>query len=80
MTHPGMSIKQRIFTKSILWMRGRKCHLCGGAIYRFSHATLDHIITKSAGGSDDLDNLALAHEPCNGLRGDMTMEQWASQT
>lgn len=34
--------------------------------------SLDHIVTRSSGGSDDADNLRLAHRWCNSIRGDET--------
>lgn len=52
--------------------RGRVCHLCGmpGA------DTLDHIVPRSRGGLDDLDNLAPAHKSCNSSRGAMSLKDW----
>ena len=74
-----MKIKDRIAARKTLWMQGRKCHLCGGEIYRISQATLDHIVTVSDGGSDELDNLSLAHGPCNMERGDLSMDDWRNR-
>jgi 5-methylcytosine-specific restriction endonuclease McrA len=34
-----------------------------------SGATVDHVLFRSAGGSDDLSNLRLAHWSCNRARG-----------
>jgi 5-methylcytosine-specific restriction endonuclease McrA len=41
------------------------CHLCGirGA------TTVDHLVPRSAGGTDDPANLAAAHASCNYRRG-----------
>lgn len=33
-------------------------------------ATLDHVVTRAAGGSDGVDNLRLAHRWCNSVRAD----------
>lgn len=35
-------------------------------------ATLDHVVPRSQGGADDLDNLRLAHRWCNSVRGDLS--------
>lgn len=35
-------------------------------------ATLDHIVPRSLGGSDDPVNLRLAHRWCNAVRGDLS--------
>ena len=52
--------------------RGRVCHLCGlpGAY------TLDHLLPRSLGGGDELDNLAPAHKTCNSSRGAMPLAKW----
>lgn len=52
--------------------RGRVCHLCGmpGA------DTLDHLLPRSLGGTDDLENLAPAHKSCNSSRGAMPLDKW----
>lgn len=44
---------------------GTRCHLCGldGA------DTADHLIPRSEGGTDDLENLRPAHQACNSARG-----------
>jgi hypothetical protein len=34
-----------------------------------NNTTLDHRVPRSAGGSDDIDNLVLACRPCNTLKG-----------
>lgn len=42
-------------------------------------ATEDHVIPRSAGGSDDLANLLLACFPCNNDRGDMPIEAFRAR-
>ena len=54
---------------------GWVCQICGVGCSRvFSlddpwSPSLDHVVPRSEGGSDDDDNLRLAHWFCNGLRG-----------
>lgn len=50
-----------------------KCLICGGPL-RFSArtgegATVEHILARSLGGSNDLRNLGIAHPRCNGEKG-----------
>ena len=54
---------------------GPNCHICGGLMNfdrprRKTGATVDHVIPRSQGGSNDISNLKLAHKRCNEARGD----------
>ena len=40
------------------------CCYCGKFVKK-SEATLEHRVARSLGGTDDLDNLAMACQPCN---------------
>lgn len=40
--------------------------------WQFIRFTIDHVLPQSAGGSDDVDNLALACRNCNERRGNRT--------
>lgn len=62
------------------------CWLCGGAIdpnaRRDSSAsgTVDHLVPRSRGGSNEPDNLRLAHKRCNVRRGNHLPElAWPSE-
>jgi hypothetical protein len=47
-------------------IQGGKCFICGRIIDLSSKdLQLDHIIPRTAGGKDDLNNLAIVHENCN---------------
>ena len=54
---------------------GPVCQLCGELVnlrappWDVLRPSVDHIIPKSKGGSDDLANLQLAHADCNSRRG-----------
>ena len=48
----------------------RRCEYChADERWQFVRFTLDHVLPQSAGGSDTLDNLALACRNCNERRG-----------
>lgn len=57
---------------------GWVCQICGeGTSRRFTAGdpwspTLDHIVPRARGGSDDAVNLRLAHSWCNSVRGDLS--------
>ena len=55
-----------------LQLHGDVCHLCGqpGA------DTADHLIPRSAGGLNQLENLRPAHATCNSKRQDMSLSEW----
>lgn len=59
-------------TAAVFAARGRVCHLCGmpGA------DSIDHIVPRSMGGDNSLDNLAPAHRRCNSSRGAMPLDEW----
>lgn len=48
---------------------GTRCHLC----QRPGATTADHIVPRSRGGEDSLDNLRPAHALCNSRRGDRSI-------
>jgi len=60
--------------------QNHRCCYCGirtTEVQGFKYsATVEHIIPKSQGGPDDLDNYALACYKCNNDRGDKPLEQY----
>lgn len=56
---------------SIYARDGHKCQYCGAT----RKLTIDHVIPKSKGGSDDWDNLVVACSSCNIKKGDKYLEQ-----
>lgn len=67
--------KVRRLRALVLAEYGTVCHLCGGV----GADSVDHVIPRSLGGDDSLDNLRPAHRSCNFSRGNMTMNQWRRQ-
>jgi 5-methylcytosine-specific restriction endonuclease McrA len=51
------------------------CFWCKAKIAR-RDATRDHVIPKSKGGADSIDNFVLSCQSCNNARGDMDAEEW----
>jgi len=50
---------------------GPDCFLCKQPFTKKQGITLDHWIPKSAGGTDEVGNLRLAHKKCNTLKSDL---------
>ena len=53
--------------------QGGNCNGCG-THFLPQHLTVDHIIARSKGGTDHLENLQLLCGHCNSLKGDRPME------
>lgn len=64
-------------TRRVVEVHGMTCHLCGTECLPRSEVghlhplvvTLDHIVPRSRGGTDDVENLRPAHRRCNLSRG-----------
>ncbi len=63
-----VEIKTRLFGEQ----KG-KCRRCS-ALFEFRHFHVDHIIPKSRGGRDNLENLQLLCGSCNNIKGSKDME------
>jgi 5-methylcytosine-specific restriction endonuclease McrA len=49
--------------RQVVELYGTRCWLCGGEIV--GTVSVDHVIPRSKGGSDDIDNCRPAHLECN---------------
>lgn len=59
-------------SKSMIYKRDEnKCQYCGST----RHLTIDHVIPKSKGGSEDWTNLVVACSDCNTKKGDKLLSQ-----
>lgn len=60
----GFALKQRLL------MEDDRCSYCGEPLTEET-ATMDHVIPRHLGGTDDVDNLTLACEKCNRGKGNI---------
>jgi 5-methylcytosine-specific restriction endonuclease McrA len=68
---PFTKLRNNKPTRSAIYARdGHKCQYCGAT----RKLTIDHVIPKSKGGSDDWDNLVVACSSCNTKKGDKYLE------
>jgi 5-methylcytosine-specific restriction endonuclease McrA len=44
------------------------CFVCGRHVKK-QHASLEHVVPLSKGGTDEMSNLSISHGPCNNRRG-----------
>ena len=65
---PTLSDKQMLFAK-----QNGKCKGCKTQ-FAIQHLTIDHIIPKSDGGHNEMDNLQLLCNHCNSVKGNRPME------
>ncbi len=62
---------------------GWDCSYCGqhlhGGPFSLPYPHVDHVLPKSRGGSDRLDNLVLACPSCNSAKGARTPQEWKAE-
>jgi 5-methylcytosine-specific restriction protein A len=63
-TRRGYDYRWRQVARSVLERDGYLCRYCGGPA-----TTVDHLIPKARGGTDDDGNLVAACRPCNSAKG-----------
>ena len=80
-----MSKWRRNYSKTKRWILntlinrdGNDCYLCLEKIINKKDMTIDHLVAKSKGGSDDITNLRIAHEKCNQDKKNMSLEEFVS--
>lgn len=66
-TAPAKSTEWLRKVRRLRYRDGDDCWLCGHALG--TNVTLDHVVPKSKGGSNNIENLRLAHFECNQRRG-----------
>ena len=71
-TLQGYNIRNYLLEK-----HGRKCFYCGKAVSGFE---VEHMLPKSTGGSNRIDNLTLSCHDCNETKGTLTAEEFIQQT
>lgn len=70
----GGRVAQRLVALTLATF-GTTCHLCG----RPGANSADHLIPRSRGGLDVLENLRPSHRSCNYARGNKTLDQWFAE-
>lgn len=70
LTSIKLSLRRKIYDRD-----NGMCYLCGMEIKFFSQATVDHVIPKSKGGTNDKSNLKITHSSCNNFKGNKTLDE-----
>ncbi|MFJ9125715.1 HNH endonuclease [Streptomyces sp. NPDC102340] len=70
LTPAGSTRRWRMLRADVLDRDGHRCHWCKGPAN-----TVDHLIPRVRGGSDDVSNLAAACTACNSRRGQAEAQQ-----
>ena len=71
-TLQGYNIRNYLLEK-----HNRKCFYCGKSVSKFE---IEHMLPKSRGGSNRIDNLTLSCHECNQKKDTMTAEEFIKQT
>ncbi len=61
---------------TLLKRHGRMCWYCGTKFTSFSEVEIDHIIPTSRGGTEKINNMAIACTMCNRAKVDYTLEEF----
>lgn len=70
--------KQRLWAvRQLVQQYGGNCYLCHKPFKSKKDITLDHLIPKSKGGTNDIENLRLAHSECNEAKKNLSLEEYA---
>lgn len=69
----NLSSKSR---RARLFRKGHRLCIYCQAELTLETSTLEHLVPRSRGGSDDKSNLTLACFPCNNRKGDMTVSEY----
>lgn len=60
-----------------LWLiQNKKCALCGDELSMDKHTHVDHILPKSKGGKDEIDNYQIVCNKCNYAKRDLSTEEF----
>lgn len=70
------SLKRRWQRNALIRKYGAVCFYDGLPFASMREITLDHYVPFSKGGTDDLENLRLAHLHCNVMKRDMLPEEF----
>lgn len=72
--------KSNLTRENVFKRDGYACVYCPeGTIHKKSFLTLDHVIPQSKGGGFTWDNLVTACKTCNGLKADLSLEEFTKQ-
>jgi len=83
----ALSIFRQQILEQIIAETGNVCHYCRkqtrlnfiGPVCDHDHATLDHVVPKSKGGTNERSNLVLACNACNNAKGDRSYEDFLAR-
>ncbi len=58
-------------TRFYLWKKHQKCFVCLEQIFDFYDSSIEHVIPRSLGGTNNKWNLSVSHRNCNSRRGNL---------
>ncbi len=70
------SLTRRWQRNALIRRYGAICYYCEHPFASMKDITFDHALPISKGGTDELENLRLAHNECNFAKGVMTEEEF----
>jgi 5-methylcytosine-specific restriction endonuclease McrA len=72
---PNIKDLQKVYELNIIKYGTLTCVLCEKPI-AFGEDSIEHLLPLTRGGTNELENLGIAHKKCNFSKNNKTMEEW----
>lgn len=72
----NLHLAKKLKYYSIHWSSDAKCFYCGVALTRKTRS-LDHLVPRARGGTNNFKNIVICCRPCNCAKSDLTVSEFS---